>query len=184
MVTWKKICDSSRIIKDGVKNGLSSIFQYHAPTMRIIAIEQDKVGDYIATVQFIGKSTAIKIKPEELLSDDKMVDQFSSRDIRALTYLGYLGINAPKYKVLARKLSEDSDQMLFAIHKKGDSKYTIKTAQEISSNPEILESLPQKDAHDIGFVTATEEQSVNQRQKENLLKESQNGTPPKKSDQS
>jgi hypothetical protein len=139
--------------------------------MRVAEVAQDKSGDYIVTIQFIGKSNGIRIKPEELLADDQMVDQFSPKDIRTLTYLGYLGINSPKYKILARKLSEDSDQMLFAIHKKGDAKYTIKTAQEISSSPEILESLPQKDAHDIGFVTAKEEQAITQKHKESLLNE-------------
>lgn len=167
MTTWKKLC----VLVKHLKSTLNRPSQYHPPTMRVAAVEQDKVGDYIVTIQFVGKNTVVKAKPEELLADDQMVDQFSPRDIRTLTYLGYLGINAPKYKVLARKLSEDSDQMLFAIHKKGESKYTIKTAQEISSTPEILESLPQKDAHDIGFVTATEEQETNKRQRESLLKE-------------
>lgn len=71
-------------------------------------------------IQIIGKATTFVAKPEELLMDDAIVDLFSPRDVRNLTYLGYLGINGPKYKILAQKLSEQADQTLFAILKKGE----------------------------------------------------------------
>lgn len=145
----------------------------YSPIYRVASIEQDKSGEYSVTIQMIGKAVAYTIKPEELLADDKMVDLFSPRDIRNLTYLGYLGMNAPKYKILAQQLSENCDHTLFAIHKKGDKKHSVVTAKEISSNEEILKNLSQKEAHMIGYAAATEQLMSERQQKEALLKQLQ-----------
>jgi len=145
----------------------------YTPIYRVASIDQDKSGEYSVVIQMIGKAVAYTIKPEELLADDKMVDLFSPRDIRNLTYLGYLGMNAPKYKILAQQLSENCDHTIFALHKKGDKKHSVVTAKEISSNEEILKSLSQKEAHMIGFAAATEQMTIEKQQKEALLKQLQ-----------
>lgn len=112
--------------------------------------------DYIVTVQLINKNIAFSLKPEEILADDNLVDQFSPRDIRTLTYLGYLGINSPKYKILAQRLSEEHDKLVFALQKKGTSEILIKTAEEIHKEKEILNSLAPQDAHTVGYSIANE----------------------------
>jgi len=145
----------------------------YTPIYRVASIDQDKSGEYSVVIQMIGKAVAYTIKPEELLADDKMVDLFSPRDIRNLTYLGYLGMNAPKYKILAQQLSENCDHTIFALHKKGDKKHSVVSAKEISSNEEILKSLSQKEAHMIGFAAATEQMTIEKQQKEALLKQLQ-----------
>lgn len=126
------------------------------PGYRVASIEKDTHGDYEIVVQLIGKSTIFKIKPEEILADDKMTDQFSPRDVRTLTYLGYLDLNSPKYRILAKKLSEKDNRMLFALHKKGEKNLHIKTASEISQDKEILTQIDQQDAHMIGYMAASE----------------------------
>lgn len=128
-----------------------------APLYRVIQIEQDESGDYCVVIQIVGKATTFIAKPEELLMDDTLINLFSQKDVRDLTYLGYLGMNAPKYKVLAQKLSAEHDQTLFAISKKGEKNHRVITASEISSNQEILNGLHQKDAHRIGFVAGIEQ---------------------------
>ena len=90
------------------------------PAYKVVLIEENNKGYYEATIQLTGKNITYKIKPEEILADDKMTSQFSQHDIRTLTYLGYLGMNSPKYRILARRLAEN-DQMLFLIHEKGKS---------------------------------------------------------------
>lgn len=128
----------------------------YKPIYRVAAIEKNKDGNYEVIAQLIGKSSVFKMKPEEILADDKMTDLFSPRDVRTLTYLGYLDINTPKYKILAKRLSEKDNRMLFAIHKKGEKKLQIKTANEISQNKEILNQIDQQDAHMVGYTIATE----------------------------
>lgn len=144
--------------------------EMYRPIYRIVNIEKDEANEYYVTIQIIGRSVTYKTKPEELLSDDRLVNLFSPIDIRNLTYLGYLGINSPKYKILAKRLSEQSNEMLFAIHKKGSKKHTVITAKEISNNYEIIRGLNQEDAHMIGFTTATEQVVIEQLQKEQLIK--------------
>lgn len=147
---------------------------YYKPVYRVASIEQDETGEYYIVIQMIGKSTTYKTKPEKLLGDDELVDLFSPRDIRNLTYLGYLGINGPKYKILAKRLLKDKDQTIFAVIKKGEKKYKTVTASEISTNEEILQGLTQKDAHMIGFTSATEHFTAEKQQKEKLLKQLKN----------
>lgn len=139
------------------------------PIYRIANIEKNALGDYEVVVQLIGKTTVFKIRPEEILADDKMTDQFSPRDIRTLTYLGYLGINSPKYRILAKKLSETDNRMLFALHKKGEKSLHIKTASEISQDKEILKQIDQQDAHMIGFIAANDTMLQEKLEKEKIL---------------
>ena len=142
-----------------------------SPTIsyRIVNIEKDEQDDYIATVQVINKSSIFKIRPEEILSDDQMTQQFSQLDVRTLTYLGYLDMNSPKYRILAKRLSESHDNLMFALRRKGSSKVEMKTAAQISTNKDILTHLDQKDAHMVGFTTATE-QAVEERKQMAQLK--------------
>ena|SRR3990167_659918 len=89
---------------------------------RVLSIEQDDDNHYTAVIQMIKKGIIFKMKPEEILANDNLTDSFSQRNIRALTYLGYLGINDPKYKILAKKLSENDSHLIFAIQERGNKK--------------------------------------------------------------
>lgn len=140
----------------------------YTPSYRVAEIFQDDEGNYMVQVQIISKSLSFKAKPEELLAKDNIVDQFSPRDVRTLTYLGYLGINSPKFKILAQRLSENNDKLIFAIKRKGHDKLIVKTAEEIVKEKEILENLRPEDAHLVGYTFATEN-VLNEKEQKNLL---------------
>lgn len=135
-----------------------------SPAYKIIEIYQNAYEEYCVSIQIANKNSVFNSKPEEILSKDDLVDQFSQRDVRTLTYLGYLGINNPKYKVLAKRLSENDDKLLFAIKQKGVKKIIIRTATEITKEKEILGSLSPEDAHMIGYITGSE--SINNEKSE------------------
>jgi hypothetical protein len=136
---------------------------------RVIEIEQDKHENYIITVQLTNKSQIFKMKPEEILADDSLTDCFSQRDVRTLTYLGYLGINAPKYKILAKRLSEKDNRFVFAIKERGKDQPIVKTADELSQDDDIISSLNQKDAHMIGYTSAAEQNALEKAELKKLL---------------
>jgi hypothetical protein len=142
----------------------SKIYNAHDLSYRVVDLSQNETGIYYAEIQRIGKNSSLKMEPEKILADDALVNCFSPTDIRTLSYFSHLGINGPKYKILAKRLSEDNDQMLFVIHKKGDKDYKIITANEISNNEEILLGLSQKDAHMIGITTAIEQPILEKKQ--------------------
>ena len=146
----------------------------------VVNIEQDNKHEYQATIQLTGKSVIFKMKPEEILADDSLTNQFSPCDIRTLTYLGYLGINSPKYKILAKRLSEENDKMVFAVQKKGSNKLEAKTASQISTNEEILKGMDQKDAHMVGYTVATEQILTEESKKLKLIKEAKKLIKPNK----
>ena len=137
---------------------------------RVVSIEQNKDGDYEIVVQIIGKNSVFKMKPEEILANDELTDLFSQRDIRTLTYLGYLDINKSKYSVLAKRLLEKDKKLVFAIKEKGNKKLLIKTAKEISLNPEMLSQMDQKDAHMVGYVSGTELMMTEEAEKQIAIK--------------
>lgn len=138
---------------------------------KLADIETDKEENYVAIIQVIGKGITFKVKPEELLADDNTIDDFSQKDIRALTYLGYLNTNNPKYKVVATHHSKELNKMIFALNKKGDKKPVVVTADQISIDEKILTSLSPEDAHKVGYITATEQALLEKQEKERLKKE-------------
>jgi hypothetical protein len=159
--------------KDKLKNTFKKLSELnkkdsYTPSYRVAEIFQDEEGDYMVQVQIISKSLAFKARPEELLAKDNIVNQFSPCDVRTLTYLGYLGINSPKFKILAQRLSENNDKLIFAIKKKGHDKLIVKTADEIVKEKDILENLKPEDAHLVGYTFATENVLEERKQKKTL----------------
>lgn len=139
--------------------------KFYQPSYRLISIRKTGTDEYLATIQLIGKRVTFEMKPEEILSDDNLTDKFLPRDIRSLTYLGYLGINSPKYQILAQQLV-NNEQIVFAIHKKGTKNIDLKTATQISQDKAIIENLPHEDIHTVVFTVAKESM-----QKEKIMKE-------------
>ncbi|MFN7097691.1 MAG: hypothetical protein ACK4PR_09075 [Gammaproteobacteria bacterium] len=141
-----------------IKNNILEIRKHssYSPGYRVVEIMQTEDDEYIATIQLVNKHITFDIKPEDILADNSMVDQFSPRDIRTLTYLGYLGINSPKYKILAQRLSQDNDKLCFALKKRGNKNIILKTAADILREQEILANLNPKDAHIVGYTIASE----------------------------
>jgi hypothetical protein len=143
------------------------------PSYRVTNIEEIKEeNQYTATIQVIGKNMYFKMAPEELLADDRLVNCFSPIDIRTLTYLGYLGVNNPKYKILAKRLSENSDKTIFALRKRGERKIVTKNAHEICQDKDVLANLSATDAHEVGYTVAHEAISEEEHQKALLKQQS------------
>lgn len=152
-----------KILKNfNYKNNYS--FEY-----RIISINQDNEGNYVAEIQVVNKGHIFKMSPEEILANDEMTDRFSQRDIRTLTYLGYLGINAPKYAILAQRLSATDNKLIFAIKERGQKKALIRTVEQITSDTKSIAEFDQKDAHLIGYTAAVNSFYLEKKQKEAIL---------------
>lgn len=126
------------------------------PEYRVLSIEKDDADTFYAHIQIINKNVTYKMTPEEILSNDSLVDKFSPRDIRTLTYVGSLYIHSPKYKILAQRLSQTNGGTEFSIRKKGDKKIINKTADQLQNNKDIIENMTAFDANIVGYTTALE----------------------------
>lgn len=133
----------------------------YTPSYRVLELLQDEEDNYMVHVQIINKSLTFYSTPEEILVDDKLVNMFSPTDVRTLTYLGYLGINAPKYKILAQRMINDK-KTVFIIKKLGDENIIIKTANEILTEHGIISNMLPKDASTIGYTVAVENNLKNE----------------------
>jgi hypothetical protein len=167
----KQIKDITRKVSGYIKscNNNSSF----TPAYRVIEIIKEENDEYMVKIQVINKNIIFDSKPEKLLSEDSVVDLFSPRDIRTLTYLGYLGINAPKYKILAQRLMDNDNRVAFSIRKKGEKQVITKTAAEILQEKEILDSISSEDAQKIGYAFASESTVSEEAQKQEALKQLQ-----------
>lgn len=125
------------------------------PKYRVVEIFKDDDDTYSALLQIINKNATFYAKPEEILADNNFVDCLSPRDVRTLTYLGYLSLNQPQYKILAQRLSEKSE--VFVMKKRGEKKPIIKTATEISKEMEMISKMNSQDAKTIGYAIANSE---------------------------
>lgn len=139
-------------------NGIAAFFHktkslHH---YRLIDISKDQKGNYYAIAQVIGKHQVFQMKPEEILANDAMTLQFSQLDIRTLTYLGYLGINSPKYKVLAKHLSTQNNKMTFSIYSKEKGAVELKTASEIIADENMLKNLDRNDIPEVAYSAGSE----------------------------
>lgn len=151
----------------------------YTPSYRLLEIKQDEEENYIVHIQLSLKNITFYAKPEEILSDDSLVDQFSPKDIRTLTYLGYLGINAPKYTILAKRLM-GNEKITFALKKRGEKEPLIKTADQILKEQEIISSMSPNDAKVIGYTVATEIFQDEKKLKKSLTKSMNNNSVPNK----
>lgn len=145
--------------------------QGYRPAYRVINIYEDDNGDYMVRIQVINKNKTFPAKPEDILAHDNWVNCFSPCDVRTLSYLGYLGINSPKYKILAKRLSQENDKIVFALKKKGERKILVKTADEIIKEKDILKDFDSEDSHEIGYAVATETITNEKKAKEKILRE-------------
>lgn len=132
------------------------------PVYRLVEIIKSE-DEHKLVIQVVHKNITFKIKPEELLADDSIIDLFCPRDVRTLTYLGYLDMNSPQYKILAKRLTPNS-QVAFALKRKSDKKIIIKTPREIV-HEKMLNNLDATDAQLVGYTAATESVALEKKQK-------------------
>lgn len=149
--------------------------QYHELQMkaqqqdvyRIVHINE-KGGKCILDVQIVGKNIVFKASPEELAGDDKMMNCFSRQDVRTITFFACQEIKKPKYSLLLKEFCGKLNKMIFSLGSRDKAEKIYRTAEEISSDEELLNSLSQKEAHLVGFMTATEKAAQDQEEKQKL----------------
>lgn len=117
---------------------------------RVCEILENDLGHFQVAIQVIGKATVFKVKPEDILADDRLTASFHQHDIRLITYLGYCGINTPQYVIMAKKMLKNQD-INFAIFDK-NSQSIKETGQGFEIDDEVIQKMKPRDAYEIGFM--------------------------------
>lgn len=124
---------------------------------RLIDHKKNNTGEYEITVQLIGKSLVFKSTPKEIMANDDLLESFSKKDIRLLTYLACQDIQEPKYEILGQKFIRNMNKFFFRLKHAKTGEEMEKSATEISADSSLIKSLTPEDAHTIGYVTANEQ---------------------------
>ncbi len=128
-----------------------NIYKRHYRVIEIV--NEDDL--FTVHIQLINSSKTFLMKPEEILADDEFVAQFSPLDVRTLTYLGYLGINGPKYKVLAQRIAAQGD-LVFVIKQKGSNEVILKSSKEIIKDLNLLKNMSSDDISSVAYTELQE----------------------------
>lgn len=138
---------------------------------RIIGVETDATNHTKLVVQVVGKSTTFKCTPEEIAADDRLLSLFSRHDVRTITYYACQEIKKPKHRIVMQSFCAKLNKMIFSILRPSDGKVVQKTADEISTDRPLLNSLSQADAHLVGYTSGTEQTANEAKQIETLLRQ-------------
>jgi hypothetical protein len=135
---------------------------------RIVDILMDKRGHYTLQIQLSGKSTFFACTPQEVVTNDELLEGFSKKDIRTITYLATKQLNQPKYKIIIQEFCERLNKMIFKLSKSDATEQIEKTADQISLDNGLINRLNPEDAHLVGYTTASEQISKDKMEMEQL----------------
>ncbi len=124
---------------------------------RIVEYTKKDNGEYEVSIQLIGKTITFKANPKDIMANDEMLESFSKKDIRALTYFACENIKEPQHEILGQKFIRTMNKFFFKLKHGKTGEEIEKSAEEISADPDLIKSLTPEDAHKIGYVTANEQ---------------------------
>lgn len=107
-------------------------------------------------IQIIGTAKILHWSPQQIVTDDQILEGFSKKDIRTITYYACEELKKPKCKVMSHSFSNKLNKIIFLIKKLGSSKFIEKTAADISSDKEMINQLTPEDAHRVGYLCGSE----------------------------
>jgi hypothetical protein len=122
----------------------------------------EKTGEEQFVIQVDGKNAFLKLSPNELMRDEAMLRGFTPLDVRTITYLAChiekpIKENKSLYRIIAQFFSKNRNEEMFTIQTENNIVRIVKSAQEISSDPALINKFDPEDAHRIGYVTGTEQ---------------------------
>jgi len=110
-----------------------------------------KLKQDVLVIQATGRNIFFESTLKKILGNEEILQGFSAKDIRNITYLYCLEVLRPNYKIIAQEYCEELQQDIFTLKKIGEDYTLRKTAEEISTDKEFIKQFGQLDAHKIGY---------------------------------
>jgi hypothetical protein len=119
-------------------------------------------------IQVYGKNVFLRMTPNELAADDKMLSGFSALDVRTITYFAckeHLKSDQQKtpqskqnvlYRIIAMTFSRRHKKQMLVIEQENKAEIISASVSDISKNPEMIDGFSSRDAHQIGYVAGIE----------------------------
>lgn len=155
-------------------NKISSMFEYTAWFLkkyndqrqiqqniyRVVEVRQSSSGQYKLAIQVIGKSTVVECTPREIVANDRMLEGFSKKDIRAITYFACEQSQKPMYKIIMQEFCDTLNKIFFKLKKRDSNEIISKTAGQISLEKNLINNLSQEDMCSISYAAGYEQSSL------------------------
>ncbi len=137
--------------------------QTSPPTLyRLIEIKEKEKDCYRLSFQLLGRAIVFKATPENILKNEKIIECFSSKDIRIITELACKKSTQPKNKIIAKIFSEKLNRLLFRTQNL-NQEIVDNTATELAMNKAFIRDLSPEDAYMLGYTIAHEMQKEEKR---------------------
>lgn len=123
---------------------------------RIVEIKKSHHGQSKLIIQVIGKSSVFECTPQEIVAVDCLLEGFSKKDVRAITYLACEQIKQPKYKIVMQEFCEKFNKMIFKLKASENESPVIKTANQIVMDKNLINNLSKEDVNSISYIAGYE----------------------------
>lgn len=123
---------------------------------RIIEIKQSSKGQYKIIIQVIGKSSIIECSPQEIVADDQLLEGFSKKDIRMITYFACEQTKIPKYKITGQEFCAYTNSVVFKLRETENDYIVARTANQIMMDKDLTNALSQEDIKSISYMAGYE----------------------------
>lgn len=117
----------------------------------------------IFTIQFVGKSTCIKLSAEELADDDELIQGFAPRDVKKIMRAALLkpkltlipgGLAQSPNKIVAKNFDRKQSSPSYVIEQiDNDNQTTLKTVslEDVTQSKEALLKFSKHDIYEIAY---------------------------------
>lgn len=130
---------------------------------RIIEIKRTSSLQFKLIIQIIGKSSIFECAPHEIVGVDNLLEGFSKKDVRTITYLACSKAKKPSYKIIKQEFCEQSNRIIFKIKKETTNDALItKTANQLVFNEDLIQNLCIEDVMSISYIAGYESCTIKQ----------------------
>jgi hypothetical protein len=130
----------------------------HTDIYRIAEIKQTKTDEKIIVVQVIGKSVVLECTPQEIVMDDRLLEGFSKKDIKTISYFAFKQAVTPKYRIIVQRFCEKLNRVFFKlkVNGKNDLSHIEKTAGQIMLDTTLINGLSNEDLKNVSYIAGFE----------------------------
>lgn len=108
-------------------------------------------------VQVVGKSAFIEFTPKEIVADDALLEGFSKKDIRTITYFACTQTKKPQYRIVMQEFCDQLNEIIFTLKKQGEDKnLVVRTAHQITQDKDLISNLSCEDIQSISYSSGYE----------------------------
>ncbi len=143
----------------------------HYP-LRIVAVRRlPLTGETVFTVQFVGKSTCVKLKADKIAEDDALIQGFCPRDVKQIMQAALVkkkltviagGQDKEPYKIVAKNFEQENKNPSYVVEQVHGNKRTTKTVKlnDVTKSKEVLLKFSKQDIYEIAYTAGENSMNV------------------------